>query len=119
MGTRSKKATARGTTTGTGARKTTAAKRKIGMNGLSFDRQHTKAGVDPLDTIEWTLGSSAIKNTDGSVVFSMTDVEVPADFSAARHRHRRLEVLPQGRRPRHRPRGLGAPGRPPRRQDRA
>ena len=54
---------------------------EIGMQGLSFERQFTKPGTDPFDTVEWTHRSSSIKNPDGSVVFSMDNVEVPADWS--------------------------------------
>ncbi|MCB9830958.1 MAG: vitamin B12-dependent ribonucleotide reductase [Planctomycetes bacterium] len=77
MGTRSKKSA-----TATATKK---AKRQIeaelDMNGLRFERLYTKAGADPLDTIEWTRRSSAIKNPDGSIVFSMDEVEVPAAWS--------------------------------------
>ena len=48
---------------------------------LKFERRHTRAGVDPFDMIEWTSRSCAIKNPDGSTVFGMNDVEVPADWS--------------------------------------
>ncbi len=53
----------------------------MGMQGLEFSRQFTKPGQDPFDSIEWTHRSSSIKNPDGSVVFSMENVEVPADWS--------------------------------------
>ncbi|MFT7617233.1 MAG: ribonucleoside-diphosphate reductase alpha chain [Planctomycetota bacterium] len=54
---------------------------EMGKNGLRFQRQFTKPGTDPFDTIEWTNRSSSIKNPDGSVVFSMDDVEVPSTWS--------------------------------------
>ena len=56
-------------------------KPEFDMKGLTFRRRHTTEGVDPFDTIEWTKRSSAIKNQDGSIVFSMDDVEVPMDWS--------------------------------------
>ena len=51
------------------------------MSGLQFERLYTEAGKDPLEAIQWTSRQSSIKNPDGSVVFEMDDVEVPADWS--------------------------------------
>ena len=50
-------------------------------SGMTFDRRHSVAGVDPFEDLEWERRSSAIKNPDGSIVFEMTDVEVPGDWS--------------------------------------
>ncbi|MFH0711302.1 MAG: vitamin B12-dependent ribonucleotide reductase, partial [Candidatus Aenigmatarchaeota archaeon] len=49
--------------------------------GLKINRFFTKSGVDPLDQIEYDLRSSVIRNTDGSVVFQMNNVEVPKFWS--------------------------------------
>jgi len=50
-------------------------------NGLKITRFFTKPGVNPLDQIEYELRSSTIRNTDGSVVFQMNNVEVPKSWS--------------------------------------
>ena len=50
-------------------------------SGLRVPRRHTRAGVDPLDEIRWEKRRTAITNPDGSVVFQMDDVEVPAAWS--------------------------------------
>ncbi len=50
-------------------------------SGLSFQRFYTKAGVNPLNTIEYVRRSSVITNPDGSIVFKMDQVEVPKDWS--------------------------------------
>ena len=41
---------------------------------------------------------SEIKNPDGSVVFRLDDIDVPAQFSPGRRRHPGPEIFPQGRR---------------------
>ena len=49
--------------------------------GLRISRRYTQAGIDPFDTIRWDKRKTVISNPDGSVVFQMDDVEVPADWS--------------------------------------
>ncbi len=49
--------------------------------GLKIERRFTKAGEDPYAGIEWGLRDSRIANPDGSIVFEMTDVEIPASWS--------------------------------------
>ncbi|MBI4367730.1 MAG: intein-containing adenosylcobalamin-dependent ribonucleoside-diphosphate reductase [Deltaproteobacteria bacterium] len=49
--------------------------------GLTIPRRHTQAGIDPLDQVEYAKRRSVITNPDGSVVFQMDDVEVPAGWS--------------------------------------
>ena len=49
--------------------------------GLHVPRRQTRPGVDPLDQIDWARRSTVISNPDGSVVFRMDDVEVPAHWS--------------------------------------
>ena len=68
--------------------------------GLEFARVYTRPGVNPLDVVSYTNRDCVITNPDGSVVFKMEGAEIPAELVAARDRHRRLQVLPQGRPPR-------------------
>ncbi|MDP9369290.1 MAG: vitamin B12-dependent ribonucleotide reductase, partial [Chloroflexota bacterium] len=49
--------------------------------GLTVRRFFTAAGEDPFSSIEWSTRTSRITNPDGSVVFEMTDAEVPASWS--------------------------------------
>jgi len=49
--------------------------------GPLAQRLHTEAGTSPYDMMQWTTRSSSISNPDGSVVFSMDNVEVPEDWS--------------------------------------
>jgi ribonucleoside-diphosphate reductase alpha chain len=49
--------------------------------GLRITRLFTKPGEDPLDGVEWARRDTRITNPDGSVVFEMTDAEVPAAWS--------------------------------------
>ena len=49
--------------------------------GLRITRRFTTAGRDPYEGIEWSLRDSRITNPDGSVVFEMTDAEIPAGWS--------------------------------------
>jgi ribonucleoside-diphosphate reductase alpha chain len=49
--------------------------------GLRVPRRHTRPGIDPLDEVRWEKRRTVINNPDGSVVFQMDDVEVPAGWS--------------------------------------
>lgn len=49
--------------------------------GLTIERRFTTEGTSPYDTIEWSRRDSRITNPDGSVVFEMTDAEMPAAWS--------------------------------------
>jgi ribonucleoside-diphosphate reductase alpha chain len=49
--------------------------------GLKVARVFTVEGQDPYGSIEWTRRTSRITNPDGTVVFEMTDAEVPAAWS--------------------------------------
>ena len=51
------------------------------QKGLKFERRFTKPGTNPLDTIPYEKRSSAITNTDGSVVFKMENAEIPKSWS--------------------------------------
>ena len=49
--------------------------------GLQFERKFTKDGVNPFDMFEYDYRTSVIKNPNGEVVFEMTNVEVPRQWS--------------------------------------
>ncbi|MGH9167152.1 MAG: vitamin B12-dependent ribonucleotide reductase [Acidimicrobiia bacterium] len=51
------------------------------MAGLHITRRFTRAGEDPYQSVEWARRDSRITNPDGSVVFEMREVEVPAGWS--------------------------------------
>ncbi|MCA9307162.1 MAG: vitamin B12-dependent ribonucleotide reductase, partial [Phycisphaerales bacterium] len=48
---------------------------------MKVTRKFTTAGRDAFDSTQWVKRSSRISNPDGSVVFEMTDAEVPAGWS--------------------------------------
>src|SRR5437867_7055084 len=49
--------------------------------GLRVPRHFTRPGANPLDQVRWEKRRTVITNPDGSVVFQMDDVEVPAEWS--------------------------------------
>ncbi|HET9261102.1 MAG TPA: vitamin B12-dependent ribonucleotide reductase [Acidimicrobiia bacterium] len=49
--------------------------------GLRITRRFTEAGIDPYSLFEWSRRDSRITNPDGSIVFEMTDAEIPAGWS--------------------------------------
>ena len=49
--------------------------------GLRITRRFTQTGENPYQNFEWTTRDSKIVNPDGSVVFEMTDAEIPAGWS--------------------------------------
>jgi ribonucleoside-diphosphate reductase alpha chain len=49
--------------------------------GLSFGRRHTRAGTDPLASVEHELRDSVITNPDGSIVFELRGAEIPKSWS--------------------------------------
>lgn len=49
--------------------------------GLRISRVFTEAGKDPYSQIVWAQRTSRITNPDGTVVFEMTDAEIPAAWS--------------------------------------
>jgi ribonucleotide reductase alpha subunit len=49
--------------------------------GLHVPRRNTQPGADPLEEIRYERRRTVIANPDGSVVFRMDDVEVPAEWS--------------------------------------
>jgi ribonucleoside-diphosphate reductase alpha chain len=50
-------------------------------SGVRVPRRYTERGIDPFDQIQWEKRRTVITNPDGSVVFQMNDVEVPATWS--------------------------------------
>ena len=53
--------------------------------GLAIPRKFTvnEKGnkIDPYESLRWEKRSSSIRGSDGSVVFEMEDLEIPADWS--------------------------------------
>src|SRR5688572_17195382 len=50
-------------------------------SGASFSRRYSTADADPLKDVVWERRQSVITNPDGSVVFKMEGVEIPAEWS--------------------------------------
>ena len=48
---------------------------------MKIDRKFTVKGASPYKTITFKTVRSEIKNPDGSVIFKLNDVEVPAKWS--------------------------------------
>ncbi|SPF80119.1 vitamin B12-dependent ribonucleotide reductase [Pseudoprimorskyibacter insulae] len=48
---------------------------------MKIERKFTTAGQDAYDSIEFVTTGSEIRNPDGSIVFKLDDVEVPASWS--------------------------------------
>jgi ribonucleoside-diphosphate reductase alpha chain len=48
---------------------------------MRIARRFTRAGEDPYSAIDFRTASSEIRNPDGSVVFHLADIEVPAEWS--------------------------------------
>ena len=48
--------------------------------GLRVPRRLTRPGWNPLDEVRWEKRRTVIANHDGSIVFQMDDVEVPAEW---------------------------------------
>src|SRR6187399_438051 len=55
--------------------------KKNEQKGLRVDRLFTKEGLSPFDMFEYDYRTSVIKNTNGTKVFEMTNVEVPKQWS--------------------------------------
>jgi ribonucleoside-diphosphate reductase alpha chain len=49
--------------------------------GLTIERRYTTEGENPYDSVTWSKRDSRISNPDGSIVFEMTDAEIPEDWS--------------------------------------
>ena len=48
---------------------------------MRIERHYTEAGKSPYDRIAFAMTRSEIRNPDGSIVFALDGVEVPASFS--------------------------------------
>jgi len=53
----------------------------IKQDGLAFNRHFTKPEVHPFDAQEYQYRTSKITEPDGTIIFEMKDVEVPASWS--------------------------------------
>jgi len=49
--------------------------------GVAFKRFFTKAGVHPLDEIEWEMRTASIQNEKGRTIFEQRNVETPKEWS--------------------------------------
>ncbi|MFM7231386.1 MAG: vitamin B12-dependent ribonucleotide reductase [bacterium] len=49
--------------------------------GIHVPRRFTTKGVDVFDSVKWDLRRTVISNPDGSTVFAMENIEVPASWS--------------------------------------
>ncbi|MDI3322434.1 vitamin B12-dependent ribonucleotide reductase [Pinibacter soli] len=57
------------------------ANKKQSVKGLQFNRRFTKEEVNVFDQFEYDYRTSVIRNPSGEVVFEMTNVEVPKQWS--------------------------------------
>src|ERR671939_1448442 len=48
---------------------------------MRIARRYTEEGQDPYAGIAFRTASSEIRNPDGSIVFQLSDIEVPAEWS--------------------------------------
>src|SRR5438552_18952133 len=48
---------------------------------MRIERRYTQSGKSPYAGIEFRITTSEIRNPDGSLVFQLKDIEVPADWS--------------------------------------
>src|SRR5436190_13415621 len=55
--------------------------KKQSVNGLTFSRRFTNDTVPVFDQFEYDYRTSVIRNPSGEVVFEMTNVEVPRQWS--------------------------------------
>ena len=49
--------------------------------GMKVERRYTKAGESPYASVEFRKATSEIRNPDGSIVFRLEGIDVPAQFS--------------------------------------
>ena len=58
-----------------------ARKARLNRKVWNFARVYTRPGVNPLDVVSYTSRDCVITNPDGSVVFELRGLEIPADWS--------------------------------------
>ncbi len=58
-----------------------ASESRTTTKGLSFQRKYTKEDINVFDQFEYDYRTSVIRNPSGEVVFEMTNVEVPKQWS--------------------------------------
>ena len=51
------------------------------VNGLQFSRRYTRDDIPVFEQFEYDYRSSVIRNPSGEIVFEMTNVEVPREWS--------------------------------------
>ncbi len=51
------------------------------LDGLKVERKFTKAGQNPFEKLDWSKRDVEIRNFDGTVAFSMKDVNLPVNYS--------------------------------------
>ena len=66
---------------GVGVGEATVSEQRMRQGGMEIRRLFTTEGMDPLESAEYEFRSSVIRNSDGSVVFEMHEVEVPKSWS--------------------------------------
>ncbi|MEQ1831833.1 MAG: vitamin B12-dependent ribonucleotide reductase [Candidatus Eisenbacteria bacterium] len=49
--------------------------------GIHVSRRYTQKGRDPFEDVKWEKRRTVISNPDGSTVFAMENIEVPAEWS--------------------------------------
>lgn len=59
----------------------TTAQKKEKLKGLEFTRVYTKEGISPFDQFKYEFRKSVIKDPEGKIIFEVSDVEVPSDWS--------------------------------------
>ena len=58
-----------------------ASESRTTTKGLSFQRKYTREDINVFDQFEYDYRTSVIRNPSGEVVFEMTNVEVPKQWS--------------------------------------
>ncbi|MFH0820309.1 MAG: adenosylcobalamin-dependent ribonucleoside-diphosphate reductase [Candidatus Peregrinibacteria bacterium] len=56
-------------------------KKPTPKNGLKVSRLFSRAGINPLDEVQYEKRNCSIKRPDGSVVFEMNDFSIPQNWS--------------------------------------
>src|SRR5260221_4652642 len=52
-----------------------------GGSSMRFERRYTQAGKSPFEGMAFRAADSEIRNPDGSIVFQLKGIDVPADWS--------------------------------------